>query len=153
VIENVSFSSNVPEVKVAGLERVMDETGQVLQTQPGLLKMLSVVGICVLLVMAVVRPMARQMGLALSGASPVLAVAGGPGTAAAVGVAAGAAKAGSVTAVVEPVRPPPPAFDPIRGSKQAQMVYEHVSEQIRRDPVQSTRLVKSWIGQPGEERD
>jgi hypothetical protein len=76
---------------------------------------------------------------------------------AAKGVAAGAA-ADSATAaahkeIAQPVRPPAPAFDPIKGSKQAQVVYEHVSDQIRRDPVQSTRLLKSWIGEAVEEKD
>jgi flagellar M-ring protein FliF len=35
VIENVSFSSNAPEVKAPAMEKVMDETSSVLHTQPG----------------------------------------------------------------------------------------------------------------------
>jgi flagellar M-ring protein FliF len=138
VIENVSFSANVPEVKAPVLEKVMDQTGQVLQAQPGLLKMVTVLGVCTLLLVLVVRPMAKQMGVAMSGVAPALA-AGAPAVA--------SAKGAQVAAVPRVMGPAAPAFDPIKGTKQAQVVYEHVSEQIRRDPVQSTRLLKSWIGE------
>jgi flagellar M-ring protein FliF len=31
-----------------------------------------------------------------------------------------------------------------------QGIFEHVSEHIRRDPAQSTRLLEAWIGSSGE---
>jgi len=33
----------------------------------------------------------------------------------------------------------------------AQGIYEHISDQIRREPAQSTRLLESWINAPAEE--
>jgi hypothetical protein len=32
-----------------------------------------------------------------------------------------------------------------------QEIYEHISDQIRREPAQSTRLLESWINAPAEE--
>jgi inosine-uridine nucleoside N-ribohydrolase len=32
-----------------------------------------------------------------------------------------------------------------------QEIYEHISDQIRREPAQSTRLLESWINAPVEE--
>jgi flagellar M-ring protein FliF len=33
-----------------------------------------------------------------------------------------------------------------------QGIFEHVSEHIRREPAQSTRLLEAWIGSPEERR-
>jgi flagellar M-ring protein FliF len=38
----------------------------------------------------------------------------------------------------------PPSWQ--RGRTSAQIVFERVSEHIRREPTQSTRLLESWIG-------
>jgi flagellar M-ring protein FliF len=148
----VSFSSNVPEAAPPMLERAINETGEVLREQPGLVKMLGAAGVIILLTLVVVRPMVRQIGAVLNPPVPEVVAVAVPeltaGELEALAEAEAAAKA-----LGEPQRKAPPAFDKARGSKQAQVVYEHVSEQIRQDPVQSTRLLKSWIGEVGEEKD
>jgi len=150
VIENVSFSSNVPEAAPPMLEKALDATGEVMREQPGLVKMLGAAGVIVILTLVVVRPMVRQIGAILNPPAPVLLA-----TEAVPAVAAGEAEAiaEATKALEQPKRKAAPAFDTVRSSKQAQVVYEHVSEQIRQDPVQSTRLLKSWIGEVGEDKD
>jgi flagellar M-ring protein FliF len=37
-----------------------------------------------------------------------------------------------------------------RAQLEAQGIFEHVSEHIRREPAQSTRLLEAWIGSPDE---
>jgi flagellar M-ring protein FliF len=148
VIENVGFSSNVPEANPAGLEKVMDETESTLHAQPALLKTLSLAGVSLLLVLVVLKPMTRQMMTALSqapaapllieqGAAPAANPAGSAGTR-----AFGPRGVPSLANLVAAKRP-----------TDAQEIYEHISEQIRREPAQSTRLLESWINAPAEEED
>ena len=86
VMSNVSFSSNVPEVKLAGAEKVMDEAKTFVQTQPGLLRTGMMGLVAVLAVMFVLRPVAKQLTATLS--APVLLAAGTPtGSARALGAA------------------------------------------------------------------
>jgi len=42
VMENVSFSANVPEVKLAGMEKIVDEARGIAHTQPGLMRTLEI---------------------------------------------------------------------------------------------------------------
>jgi flagellar M-ring protein FliF len=148
VIENIGFSSNEPEASPAGVEKVMDETSAALESQPALIKILSVAGMGLLVVMVVLRPMTRQMTAALS-QSPASALlsepqAGGTGNAAAQSRAKafGTGTVPSLASLVAARRP-----------SDAQDIYEHISEQIRREPAQSTRLLESWINAPAEEED
>jgi flagellar M-ring protein FliF len=132
VIENVSFSSNAPEVKAPAMEKVMDETSSVLHTQPGLVKTLSFSLLSLVVLLMVVRPVTKQMLAALS--EPAL---GAGATAKALSAAEQAA------ARLE------------RGShtNETQAIFEHVSQTIRREPAQSTRLLESWIGQTLEDSE
>ena len=71
VIENVSFSTNVPEGKTASAEKMMDELRGVLHAEPGLMRTL-MVGLCgVLLVLFVLRPVAKQVNATFKGAAVV----------------------------------------------------------------------------------
>jgi flagellar M-ring protein FliF len=135
VIENVGFSSNMPEIKGPPMQRLMDETSSLLSSQPGLLKTVSVLVLGLLLVMLVLKPMTRQMMTALS-QTPPLALFAGHGGAEAGGIA-GRAPGGLASGR---------AID-------AQGLYEHVSAQIRREPAQSKRLLESWISETTEEGD
>ena len=135
VIENVGFSSNMPEIKGPPMQRLMDETSSLLNAQPGLLKTMSVLVLGLLLVMLVLKPMTSQMMTALS-QTPPLALSAGHGGAEAGGIA-GRASGGLASGR---------AID-------AQGLYEHVSAQIRREPAQSTRLLESWISETTEEGD
>ncbi len=61
VMQNVSFSTNAPEMKPPAMDRLMEEARGLLHTQPGLMRTV-VIGICgVLLVLFVLRPVARQV--------------------------------------------------------------------------------------------
>jgi len=71
VIENVGFSSNMPEIKGPPMQRLMDETSSLLNAQPGLLKTMSVLVLGLLLVMLVLKPMTSQMMTALSQTPPL----------------------------------------------------------------------------------
>ena len=60
VMQNISFSSNVPELKPAGIDRVTEAARGLLHSQPGLMRTL-MAGLCgVLLVLFVLRPIAQQ---------------------------------------------------------------------------------------------
>jgi flagellar M-ring protein FliF len=148
VIENVGFSSNVPEANPAGLEKAMDETEATLHAQPALLKMLSLAGVSLLLVLVVLKPMTRQMMTALSQAqaTPLMIEQGGAEA------ANSAAGAGTKTFGSRGV-PSLASLVAARRPTDAQEIYEHISEQIRREPAQSTRLLESWINAPAEEED
>jgi flagellar M-ring protein FliF len=112
----------------------------VLHTQPDLLKTLSFSVVAVLLVFSVLKPVTKHVMTALSQA-PLA------------GLSAGAAgrQAGAIAGRTPGVR----NFDqsagaPLRPSN-TQEIYEHLSEQIRREPAQSTRLLESWINAPVED--
>ena len=140
-MENVSFSSNGPEVKLAPMERAMEEARSLLHSQPGLART-AMLGVCgVLLVLLVLRPMARQVTATLR--EPLLLTGG-----ATVGVQEMLApQQGNELQEVVHV----PALP--RKSKaqlEAQGIFEHVSDHIRREPAQSTRLLECWIGSSEE---
>lgn len=147
VIENVSFSSNVPEVSPAGLDKVMDETQAVLHTQPALLKTVSFSILALVLVMAVLKPMTRQMMIALS-QTPATVLPAGSGGALASGTAA---RPAGTRSIGQPGMPSLASLVAAKRPSGTQEIYEHISDQIRREPAQSTRLLESWINAPAEE--
>jgi len=145
VIENIGFSSNVPEVSPVGFARVMDQTEDVLHTQPGLLRTLSFSALGLLLVLAVLKPMTRQMMTALGQTQPLALPAGQGGSHAMAGTSVAAKTFG------QPGNPALTDFLPAKRPTDTQTIYEHISDQIRREPAHSTRLLESWINAPAEE--
>jgi flagellar M-ring protein FliF len=145
-VENVSFSSNAPEMKPAAMDRAMEEAKALLHSQPGLMRT-AVMGLCgVLLVLFVLRPVAKQVTATLR--EPVLLAAGHE--AAGVGGAdedmfapEGELETGREV-FVKPVAIPPRTKT--KAQLEQQGIFEHVSEHIRREPAQSTRLLEAWIG-------
>ncbi len=143
VVENVSFNSNAPEVKLPVMERAAGEVRNLLQGQPELGKTLAV-GICgVLLVLFVMRPIARQMIAILHEPTPQAysdqqAQLAGPVLELPDGESAqddGARRLNAAQSV-------PNAME----AMQRQGVLVQVAEHIRREPNQSTRLLEAWIG-------
>ena len=137
VMENVSFSTNVPEVKLAGTEKLMDEARALARTQPGLMRTLAI-GVCgILLVLFVLRPVAQQVNATLK--EPLMLAAHGEADYA-IGVSeeqSGGISGGEVG-----------RFAPVGDARRDitdQGVFDRVSEHIRREPAQSTRLLESWI--------
>ncbi|WP_353071404.1 flagellar basal-body MS-ring/collar protein FliF [Tunturiibacter gelidiferens] len=141
VMQNVSFSTNAPEVKPPTMDRLMEEVRGLLHTQPGLMRT-AVIGLCgVLLVLFVLRPVATQMTATLR--EPMLL----PAETAHVGMNTDEEQllASSET---------PDEMLPRTRNKTYQLqqgIFEQVSEHIRREPGQSTRLIEAWIG-TSEER-
>jgi flagellar M-ring protein FliF len=136
-MENVSFSSNGPEVKLAPMERAMEEARALMRSQPGLAKT-AMLGLCgVLLVLLVLRPMARQVTATLR--EPLLLTAG---------TTAGGQEmlAPSQGNELEEVARMPVLPRKSKAQLEAQGIFEHVSNHIRREPAQSTRLLECWIG-------
>jgi flagellar M-ring protein FliF len=143
VMQNISFSTNGPEIKPPAMDRLVDETRGLLHAQPGLIKTL-LTGMCgVLLVLFVLRPVARQMTATLR--EPVL-------------LTAGQGVANDLEMTEEPMFSPPrkdeqEAMLP-RGLTKTHLlhqgIFEHVSDHIRREPAQSTRVLEAWIGTPEE---
>ena len=142
VMENVSFSTNAPEVKPPAMDKLMDEARGLLHTQPGLMRT-AVIGLCgVLLVLFVLRPVATQMTATLR--EPLLLPA-----------ATGHVGIGGVEEQFLPVSDESAEeMLPRTRNKTYQLqqgIFEQVSEHIRREPGQSTRLIEAWIG-TSEER-
>jgi flagellar M-ring protein FliF len=143
VMQNVSFSTNAPEVKPPTLDRLMDQARGLLHTQPNLVRT-AVIGICgVLLVLFVLRPVASQVTATLR--EPMLLQSERRGAAFEEGEEAAAAQSDSGDETLLP-RPKSRAYQLQQG------IFDHVSEHIRREPAQSTRLLEAWIGS-SEERN
>jgi flagellar M-ring protein FliF len=140
-MQNVSFSTNAPEAKPQVMDKLMEETRGLLHTQPGLMRT-AVIGVCgVLLVLFVLRPVASEVVATLR---EPMQLAEETGTASAL-------EAPEVSAVEKDSAEE--VFLPRPKSKTYQLqqgIFEHVTEHIRREPAQSTRLLEAWIGSSEE---
>lgn len=147
VIQNVSFSTNAPEMKPAPMDRVMDGARGLMRTQPGLMRT-AVIGLCgVLLVLFVLRPVARQVTATLS--EPTLLTAGAVNAEAGLSEGFLVQEERRLSSAVEQEE----VLLPRTRTKAQQLqhgIFEHVSEHIRREPGQSTRLIEAWIGSSEE---
>ncbi len=130
-MENVGFSSNVPEVKAAGVGRVIEEAKGLVGSQPGLMKtaVLGLLGL--LVVLFVLKPMAGQVVATLK--EPMLLER----TETKMLTAEAPVAADPVEVPVGETR-----FKGLTGDS----VFDQVSEHVRREPAQSTRLLQAWIG-------
>jgi flagellar M-ring protein FliF len=136
VVENMSFSSNVPEVKPPMVERAVSEAKSLLHTQPGLARV-AIAGLCaVLLVLVVLRPLVSQVTTMLR--EPILLSAGA-------GDVNALAELPEAAAAKEDERPRL-APSPNALGLQRNSIFDQVAEHIRREPAQSTRLLEAWIG-------
>ena len=147
VMENVSFSTNVPEVTPAAMEKVMDEAEALLHAQPGLMRTLMI---------GTVRGTAGADCAEAGGAAGDCDVERAAscwrrvrahGMPAQESSGFGMATGGGLQAAKLAERELRRAEAP----RDTQRCHEHVSEQIRREPAQSTRLLESWISAPAEE--
>jgi flagellar M-ring protein FliF len=139
VMQNVSFSTNAPEIKPQAVDRLMEEARGLLRSQPGLMKTL-LMGVCgILLVLFVLRPVAREVTATLR--EPLLLTAGS-------GHIAGSEildeQMSSLSSNDEEQAALPRAKSKTHQLQQG--IFEHVSEHIRREPAQSTRVLEAWIG-------
>src|SRR5271163_762806 len=128
VMQNVSFSTNAPEVKPPVMDKLMEEARGLLHTQPGLMRT-AVIGICgVLLVLFVLRPVASQVTATLRES---MLLASGTGT------AGSFEERGEVTAAQnDPAEEALLSRPKSKAHQLHQGIFEHVSEHIRREPAQ-----------------
>ncbi len=133
-MENVGFSSNVPEVKTAGVGKVLEEAKGLAGSQPGLVRtaVLGVLGLAVVLL--VLKPMAGQVVATLK--EPLLLER--------TETKMVSAETDEVAAQVKTAEAPAgeKRFKAITGDS----VFDQVSEHVRKEPAQSTRLLQAWIG-------
>jgi flagellar M-ring protein FliF len=143
VIQNVSFSTNAPEMKPPAMDKLMEDARGLLHTQPGLMRT-AVIGVCgVLLVLFVLRPLTKEVTATLR--EPLLLAANSTST--------------SVFEEREEIPAPVDQDEEVllprvknKTHQLQQGIFEHVSEHIRREPAQSTRLLEAWIGSSEEIR-
>ncbi|SFS17353.1 flagellar M-ring protein FliF [Granulicella pectinivorans] len=148
VMSNVGFHANVPDIPLAPMAKLLEESRSFLAQQPSLLRtaMMGLIAFCV--VLFVLRPVANQISAALK--APVLLPAGSPtGT---TEVEPNALAEGTATPSLPTPEPHHATIGlpvlPIksRTTLQAQAIFDHVSRQIAREPAQSTRLLEVWLG-------
>ncbi|MGO4213914.1 flagellar basal-body MS-ring/collar protein FliF [Terriglobus sp. 2YAB30_2] len=150
VLENISFQTNSAEVPLTPLQRVTEQTQELIRT-PGVLRTAGLVAMGLLLVMFVLRPMVKQTAaLMQEPEAPSLMAQQTPALA-----AVGAGAAAGVLPITEPASllaqgsPDTPVLTPVAGLKtensEEEMIFEQVKKQIRSEPKQSTRLLEHWI--------
>jgi flagellar M-ring protein FliF len=149
VMQNVSFSTNTPEVKAGGFDKVLDEAKTVLQSQPGLMRTMLTAALGLLVIWFVMKPVANQVVTSLKESEGMVselklkslkAAAGPNGVGVQVETASLSEGSGGGASRL-------PRLQGIGRDE----VFEHVAEHIKRAPAQSTRMLETWIGADGEE--
>lgn len=147
VMENISFSTNAPEMKPPLIDTVMQGARTLAVSQPGMMRTV-MIGLCgILLVLFVLRPVGRQLAATLR--EPLL-LGSGTNTSSSLGHEQELmlpAEQEWRSDEAEKLLPLPVKS---RAQRQQQGIFDHVSEHIRREPVQSTRLLEAWIGSTEE---
>jgi flagellar M-ring protein FliF len=163
VIENMSFSGNSPEPPAPLLDKVSDGAKGFLRTQPNLFKTL-MIGVCgLLLVMFVLKPVGQQVMETLKepvmlapGARPVGALEAGAGSAAAAvpgettvkHIGSGSEPAGTITTTLAEGLP-----GRKKSKNSPQAIFDAITENIKTDATQSTRLLQGWISSGEEQQE
>ena len=142
VVENVGFSSNVTETATVGLAKAVEQAKEVAHQEPGIVRagMMAFLGLVVVLL--VLRPVAKQMVMALQEPKP-LAVA--IDSKAALPGAAGVQSAG-LTAGAEAMA----ALVEADEAEVQKMIVDEIAGRVQNKPVQSTKLLEQWINGPQE---
>jgi flagellar M-ring protein FliF len=153
VLQNISFEANAPGPKQAATSKLGEQARELLRTQPELVRELGIAFMAVLLVMFVVRPVAKQTMLLLQ--EPRALTAGSVGAEHALHAPAGAAAMLTGGASQESLNADK-RIERVSGRRPLtldhQAVLEHVATHIRTAPVESTRLFEAWISDRGEKK-
>jgi flagellar M-ring protein FliF len=137
VVENVGFSSNATEAPPVGVAKVMEQAKDLARQEPGTLRagVMALMGL--LVVLLVLRPVARQVMMALEEPKSLPAAmeanAGLPGAAAGKQEALGAGTEAMA------------ALEAADEAEVQRMIVEEISDRIQKKPVQSTKLLEQWI--------
>lgn len=133
VVEDIGFSANTPETPVPPMEKLADEAKGILHSEPGLVKS-ALIGLCgIFLVIFVLRPMVRDVTTALK--PPALL----HHSADEFPLLMSPDSAHEEQIALE-------TTDARRSKNVHQGIFDQVSDHIRREPTQSTRLIEAWIG-------
>ncbi|MGB6695608.1 MAG: flagellar basal-body MS-ring/collar protein FliF [Terracidiphilus sp.] len=124
-VEDLAFDGNRGEPPVAVPERVLN----VAEGSPMLIKYAALLLGLMAVMLFAVRPAVRQAGAALALRGP--------------GRAAGHELAGTAVSSTALNSPAPAELDPER--QRSQMIHDQVTEHLKREPTQSSRLLQSWI--------
>lgn len=151
VIENVSFSRNQPEVQPTGVAKALDEARSLAGAQPGLIRWATLGTLGLALIVLVLRPLAGQLVATLK--DPALLSGGDEQRFALEADALSAGSLGNTGNAVESGDPAASAAELQRRRKlkAGLAVFDQVAEHIRREPIDSTRLLEAWIGSEGDE--
>jgi flagellar M-ring protein FliF len=150
VMQNVSFSTNVAEQEPTATDKAIEQARGLLGTQPGLLRT-GVAGLLGLLVVLVVlRPVAGQMVSSLR--EPLLLTGHAPATLGAEnrafrGDTNRAELAGSDPLGFQSSGSP----GSIALEEPEAVIFDEVTDHIKRDPAHSTRLLEAWIAADGDD--
>lgn len=150
VLENVAFSSNQADVQPAGIAKALDEAKTLAALQPGLLRWatLGVVGLA--LIFLVLRPVAGQVVETLKD-SAVLSAGGSGDLEFDAELREATSTASPMSSLLADQLPSTAEQQRRRKLKAGQAVFDQVAEHIRREPIDSTRLLEAWIGSDGDE--
>ena len=142
VLQNIGFSANTPEPEATGFAKASEQVQGLLRAQPELVRTVGAGLLAMLLMVLVVRPVARQATALLSEPREV--------------PASRAAQASLPAAEEVPVAPGQPAAREketvfVRSKRKRAViddegVLEYVAAHVRREPQQAVRLLEGWIG-------
>jgi flagellar M-ring protein FliF len=138
VVENVGFSSNVTETPPVGVAKVVEQAKEIAHQEPGMVRAGIMALLGLLVVVLVLRPVAKQVVTVLEEPKALPAAA-----AAKAGLPSGTAEALSASAEAA-------AMQEADEAELHQKIVEDVLDRIGRKPVQSTKLVEHWINGPQE---
>jgi flagellar M-ring protein FliF len=142
VVENVGFSSNLAETPRVGIDKVVEQAKEVARQQPATLRAGMMAFLWLLVVLLVLRPVAKQVVTALQ--EPKALPAGAAARAGLLGVS-GTGQDGlgaSSEAIAE--------LQEADEAELQQRIIEDITDRIQKKPVQSTKLVEQWINGPQE---
>ena len=126
VVENVAFSGNEEGDAVTGTQRLTQQATELLRAQPTLLRTLATCFGLVLIGMLVLRPLTRHTTQLLATPTALLG-------------------AGSTSAHGGALAPGAPFT--------TQHIFDRVTQQIKTEPQNSTRLIESWMGSGTDEAE
>jgi flagellar M-ring protein FliF len=137
VVENVGFSSNVTEAPPLGLAKVVEQAKDLAHQEPGMVRAGVMAFLGLLVVLMVLRPVAKQVVTALEApkALPTTATVkvGLPG-------ATGDLPEGLGTSA-EAIA----AQETADAAEVQKMIVDEIAGRIQKKPVQSTKLLEQWI--------
>jgi flagellar M-ring protein FliF len=141
VVENVGFSSNVLEPAPVGVAKVMEQAKEIVHQEPGMVRSGMMMFLALMVVMLVLRPVAKRMVLSLEEPKALPAAAERKGLLpGAVGSSTDALGTGFEAGTTE--------GEAASEAEQQRVMIEDITGRIQRKPTQSTKVLEQWINSP-----